>query len=68
MEPKHRITIVGIATAYIQNTLTGSKVDGWQEDSRAACLSGPLYHQLAVFIELLAIEMAVGIDIVHLTV
>ena len=68
MEPKHRITIVRVTTAYIQNTLTGSKVDGWQEDSRAACLSGPLYHQLAVFIELLAIEMAVGIDIVHLTV
>lgn len=68
MEPKHRITIIGIATAYIQHGLTGSKVDGWQEDSRAARLSGALYHKFAVFIELLAIEVTVGIDIVHLTV
>ena len=68
MEPKHRITIARITTAYIQNVLTGSKVDGWQKDSRTARLSCPLYHKFAVFIKFLAIEVAVGIDIVHLTV
>jgi hypothetical protein len=65
MEAEHGVAEAGILSAGVQHGMAGSQVDGGQEDSGAASITGSLYDGVAVGIELFAVQMAVGIDVVQ---
>jgi hypothetical protein len=63
MQTQHGIAITGVAAAGVDNGMTGLEVDGRQQYSRAASLTGSLYNGIAVCIKLLAVQVAVGVDV-----
>jgi hypothetical protein len=65
MQPQHGTAKVGITGTGIEYALTRLQVNGRQEHLSTASLSSPLHDSIAVFSKLLAIKMAMGIDVVH---
>ena len=62
MEAKHGTAIVGILGTDIKDGLACGDIDGGQEDSLAASLTGPLHHGVAILCELFAVQVAMGVD------
>ncbi len=67
MEAEHGVAEAGILSAGVQHSMAGCQVDGGQEDSGTASIAGSLYDSVAVGVELFAVEVAVGVDVIHIT-
>jgi hypothetical protein len=63
MQAQHGAAVVGILPADIEDGATGGNVNGWQQYGPATGLTSPLYHGVAVCGKLLAVQMAMGVDI-----
>ena len=66
VQAKHGATEVGILGADVEDGLAGGGIDGGQEDVRTACLAGTLHDGITVRCKFFAIEVAVGVDVVHI--
>jgi hypothetical protein len=51
-----------VAAADIKHSMARLEVDGGQEDALAACLTGTLHYSIAVGMEFLTFQVAMGID------
>ena len=66
MQTEHGVAIVGILPAYVGDGMAGLQVDGRQKNRLAASLAGSLDNGIAVSAELLAVQVAVGVDVVQI--
>ena len=66
VQTEHGVAIVGILAADIEHGMARLEVDGRQKDACAASLAGSLYDGIAVFAELFAIQMTMGIGVVQI--
>jgi hypothetical protein len=65
MQAEHGVAVARILAADVEYAVARLEVDGGQEDGRTTSLTGSLYDGVAVGIELLAVKMAVGVDVVQ---
>jgi len=63
MQTQHGIAIVGILGTDVKNGMTRLDIDSGQEDSLAASLTGSLDDGIAILRKLLAIQVAMCVDV-----
>ena len=66
MQSEHGIAIAWITRTGVEDGVARLQVDGGQEYCLAASLAGSLNDGIAVFIEFLAVKMAMGVDVVQI--
>ena len=63
MQTKHGTADPRVMATDIHHRMTGSQVDGWQEDGLATSLTGSLHYGITVVLKLLAVQMTMGVDV-----
>jgi hypothetical protein len=65
MKTEHGVAAAWILCADIKDTVARGDIDGRQENMVAACLASPLHDSVPVGAEFLAIQVAVGVYVMH---
>ena len=65
VEAQHGTAEVGILGTDVKNGMTRGHIDGWQENLRATCLASPTDDFVAISGKLLAVQMAMGVDVIE---
>jgi hypothetical protein len=67
VQTEHREAVAGVLPAGFYDSTARCQVNSREKDGFAACFASALHHCIAVIAELLAIQMAVRVDVLQIS-